>query len=125
MSDEVIGTAHAGAQVKVISRDAGWVQFVDPASGRGGWIYSGLLAPFTPESAASVEMPPAKSFIQASSPKQRGHTQAKAKYVQLPSDEEFTPRRRFGGGILGKRRMMRDAQLAPWDQDLPRRYRNR
>ena len=125
MSDEVIGTAHAGAQVKVISRDAGWVQFVDPASGRGGWIYSGLLAPFTPESAASVEMPSAKPYIQVSSPNQRGKNQAKSKNVQLPLDEEFTPRRRLGGGILGKRRMMRDAQLAPWDEDLPRRYRRR
>ena len=124
-SDEVIGTAHAGAQVNVISRDAAWVQFVDPGSGRGGWIYSGLLGPLTTDSAASIEIPAARPYIQASSPKQRGKTHAKSKNVQLPSDEEFTPRRRFGGGIWSKRRMMRDAQLAPWDEDLPRRYRSR
>jgi hypothetical protein len=44
----VIGTAYAGAQVQVASRDSGWTQIVDPSSGHRGWIDSTILAPLTP-----------------------------------------------------------------------------
>jgi len=37
---EIIGIAHAGAEVQVASRDAGWVQIIDPWSWRTGWIFS-------------------------------------------------------------------------------------
>jgi hypothetical protein len=47
-SADVIGTAYAGAQVQVASRDSGWTQFVDPSSGHRGWIDSTVLAPLTP-----------------------------------------------------------------------------
>src|SRR6187551_3626591 len=41
---EVIGTAHAGAKLRVKSSKAGWVQFVDPAAKKSGWISSAYLA---------------------------------------------------------------------------------
>jgi len=42
-SAEVIGTAHAGAELHVTARNAGWVQFTDPVSGNTGWISSAVL----------------------------------------------------------------------------------
>ena len=44
-SAEIIGIAHAGAEVQVASRDSGWVQIIDPWSWRMGWIYSKFFAP--------------------------------------------------------------------------------
>jgi uncharacterized protein YgiM (DUF1202 family) len=44
-SAEIIGIAHAGAEVQAASRESGWVQIIDPWSSRTGWIYSKLLAP--------------------------------------------------------------------------------
>jgi uncharacterized protein YgiM (DUF1202 family) len=44
-SAEIIGIAHAGAEVQAASRDSGWVQIIDPWSSRTGWIYSKFLAP--------------------------------------------------------------------------------
>ena len=40
-SAKKIGTATAGAELKVRAREKDWVQFVDPSSGNTGWI-SGL-----------------------------------------------------------------------------------
>jgi len=37
-SADVIGRAHAGARARVASRDSGWSQIVDPASGNTGWV---------------------------------------------------------------------------------------
>lgn len=42
---DIIGRAYAGARARVASRDAGWAQIVDPASGNTGWVDSGLLVP--------------------------------------------------------------------------------
>ena len=39
-----IGTASAGAELHVKTREKDWVQFVDPSSGNTGWIRSSLLA---------------------------------------------------------------------------------
>lgn len=50
-SAEIIGIAHAGAEVQVASRDSGWVQIIDPWSWRTGWIYSTFLAPLAMPSA--------------------------------------------------------------------------
>jgi SH3 domain-containing protein len=50
-SAEIIGIAYAGAEVQVASRDFGWVQIIDPWSGRTGWIYSKFLAPLAIPSA--------------------------------------------------------------------------
>jgi len=50
-SAEIIGIAHAGAEVQVALRDSGWVQIIDPWSWRTGWIYSKFLAPLAIPSA--------------------------------------------------------------------------
>jgi uncharacterized protein YgiM (DUF1202 family) len=42
-SSDIIGTAQTGAEVQVLTRESGWVQFVDPVSGKTGWIYSKFL----------------------------------------------------------------------------------
>jgi hypothetical protein len=47
-SADIIGTVYAGAEVRVASRNSGWVQIVDPSSGRAGWIDSTVLSPLTP-----------------------------------------------------------------------------
>jgi len=47
-SADIIGTVYAGAEVRVASRNSGWVQIVDPSSGRAGWIDSTALSPLTP-----------------------------------------------------------------------------
>jgi hypothetical protein len=39
-ADTLLGTAQVGAEAEVSSRDAQWVQIVDPASGKMGWIHS-------------------------------------------------------------------------------------
>jgi hypothetical protein len=47
-SADIIGTVYAGAEVRVASRNFGWVQIVDPSSGRAGWIDATVLSPLTP-----------------------------------------------------------------------------
>jgi uncharacterized protein YraI len=42
-SSDIIGTAQTGAEVQVLMRESGWVQFMDPVSGKSGWIYSKFL----------------------------------------------------------------------------------
>jgi hypothetical protein len=55
-SADIIGTAYAGAEVRVASRNSGWVQIVDPSSGRAGWIDSTVLSPpLPPVDTASTE----------------------------------------------------------------------
>jgi len=44
-SAQLIGGAHAGATLRVKSREAGWVQFVDPVANETGWISMAYLAP--------------------------------------------------------------------------------
>ena len=43
-SASVLGVVAKGAKLLVLDRKRGWVQVTDPASGKQGWIYSGLLA---------------------------------------------------------------------------------
>jgi uncharacterized protein YgiM (DUF1202 family) len=42
-SATVLGVVAKGADLPVLDRKRGWVQVTDPASGKQGWIYSGLL----------------------------------------------------------------------------------
>jgi SH3-like domain-containing protein len=52
----IIGRAYAGARARVASRDSGWLQIVDSASGNTGWVNSSVLAPSpTTETAATEE----------------------------------------------------------------------
>jgi uncharacterized protein YgiM (DUF1202 family) len=59
-SHDIIGTVQAGAEVQVLTRESGWVQFIDPVSGGTGWIYSKFLVSdtVTPDT-ESAEGPPA------------------------------------------------------------------
>ena len=43
-SAPVIGVIAKGTKLSVLDRKRGWVQVADPATGKKGWIYSGLLA---------------------------------------------------------------------------------
>jgi Bacterial SH3 domain len=56
-SADIIGRAYAGARARVASRDAGWAQIVDPASGNTGWVDSRLLVPSPTTETAATEDP--------------------------------------------------------------------
>jgi len=43
-SSPVIGVIAKGAKLAALDRQRGWVEVTDPATGKKGWIYSGLLA---------------------------------------------------------------------------------
>jgi hypothetical protein len=43
-SSPVLGVIAKGVELQVLDRKGGWVKVTDPASGKKGWIYSGLLA---------------------------------------------------------------------------------
>jgi Bacterial SH3 domain len=43
-SAPVLGVIAKGTKLSVLDRKRGWVQVTDPATGKKGWIYSGLLA---------------------------------------------------------------------------------
>jgi uncharacterized protein YraI len=123
---EVIGTAHAGAKLRVKSSETGWVQFVDPAAKKSGWISLAYLAPaereneFESTASAPAEQP---QSTPSARPKQPAKT-AKLKppkpvpkvrqlppptYTELPADQEFVPRRRGGlFGLFWKRRLTAD-----------------
>jgi uncharacterized protein YraI len=137
-SAPVIGTAYAGAQVKVASRRSGWVQIVDPDSRRSGWIYSGFLAPMTANSDTGSAQQLAKdaspmqavkqktAVAQHSFPVSKRHSRGRLpqEFVGLPSGEEFVaPRRRGRFGLLAKRRMSREAALPSWESRSSR-YRS-
>jgi uncharacterized protein YraI len=53
-SAPVIGLAHAGAEAEVAARDSEWVQIMDPASSKTGWIHSKFLVPATVETPATT-----------------------------------------------------------------------
>ena len=127
---EVIGTAHAGAKLRVKSSEAGWVQFVDPAAKKSGWISLAYLAPAEREnkfeSTASVQAVQPQSTPSAR-PKQPAKS-AKLKppkpapkvrqlpptYTELPTDREFMPPRRGGlFGLFWKRHLTADQFPSP------------
>ena len=43
-SSPVLGVIAKGVELQALDRKRGWVKVTDPASGKEGWIYSGLLA---------------------------------------------------------------------------------
>jgi SH3-like domain-containing protein len=43
-SSAVLGVIGEGIELQVLERSRGWVKVTDPASGKEGWIYGGLLA---------------------------------------------------------------------------------
>jgi Bacterial SH3 domain len=43
-SSPVLGVVGEGIELQILERKRGWVKVTDPASGKEGWIYGGLLA---------------------------------------------------------------------------------
>jgi hypothetical protein len=136
---KVVGTAHAGAKLRVKSSETGWVEFVDPAAKKSGWISLAYLAPaerenqFESTASAPAEQP---QFVPSARPKQpqsAPFARPKTKtaglkppkpapkvrkppppYAELPADQEFVPPRRRGlFGLFWKRRFSADQFSSP------------
>jgi uncharacterized protein YgiM (DUF1202 family) len=43
VSHSIVGTLQPGAEIQVLTRESGWVQFIERASGETGWVYSKFL----------------------------------------------------------------------------------
>jgi hypothetical protein len=43
----IIGIAHPGAEAQIIARESEWVQIIDPASKKTGWVHFKFLEPQT------------------------------------------------------------------------------
>ena len=119
-SAKKIGTATAGAELKVRTRQKDWVQFVDPSSGNTGWIQASLVAPALHSEEAlpspqptDVPAKPAKPKLAEKKPAAPvKRKQRPAAYAGLPSDEEFLPPKKRGGP-LSRRRMLREGLMSP------------
>jgi hypothetical protein len=130
-SAQVIGTAHAGAELQVQSRDAEWVQFVDPATKHAGWISLAFLGPADDSVAVPATVPEAltkpsrpANLLGSAKPRnaqRKPQTTAQHKpvrpprgYAELSRDQEFGPPRqsRFFGLFL-RRRLSAD-ELSPY-----------
>jgi SH3 domain-containing protein len=121
VSARKIGTATAGAELKVKAREKDWVQFVDPSSGNSGWIQASLVEPASHrEEALPLPSPTEASPVNPAKPKlarKKPSGPAKvarrpATYAGLPPDEEFVPRKRRGGP-LSRRRVLREGLMSP------------
>jgi SH3 domain-containing protein len=112
-SAQLIGKAHAGATLRVKSREAGWVQFVDPVANETGWISMAYLGPTdSMENTRSVVSNRAKQAPRAAKLKKAKPIPKVAKlktpkpvltmrrlppaYAEFPPDQEFGRPRRFG-----------------------------
>ena len=91
-SAEVIGHAHTGAKLRVKSREPGWVQFVDPAANKTGWISLAHLAPT--EARANAPLPPQTKpkVTNLEPPKSTPIKQSPPKYVEVPAAEPKPPK---------------------------------
>jgi Bacterial SH3 domain len=121
-SAQVIGTAHPGAKLQVHSRDAEWVQFVDPATKYTGWLSLAVLDPADDGVEVPVTVPktlkkpsrpakPAKTrnAQQKSQKAQHKRIRPPSGYAELPRDQEFgPPRRRERFGFVLRRRFSGD-----------------
>ena len=110
-SAQLIGRAHAGATLRVKSRDSGWVQFVDPIANETGWISMAYLGPT--DAMENTPQPPKNEKLKTPKPTPKKMAKLKTPnprhmhptYAQLPADREFVPRRRRGlfGLFLSRR----------------------
>ena len=120
-SSKKIGTARAGAELRVRARKGEWVQFVDPSAGNTGWIQSSLLAEASVGEAVAPDQrakaPPvkaAKSTLANQKPSAPAQLSPRPRaYADLPTDEEFLPPRKRGAGLLNRRRMLREGLMSP------------
>src|SRR5215471_21527789 len=100
-SAQLIGRAHAGATLRVKSREAGWVQFVDPVANETGWISMAYLGPA--DAVGNTPQPPTHKVAKFKAPKHSKFASVMRHrhptYARLPADREFVPPRR--GGFFG------------------------
>jgi Bacterial SH3 domain len=133
-SAELIGRAHAGATLRVKSREAGWVQFVDPVANETGWISMAYLGPAdavgnTPSVVATrSQQPPKAAKLKTAKPIRKTAKLTIPKpmhskpppamrhlppmYAGFPADHEFVPSRRFG--LFLRRRWAEDFTPPPY-----------
>ena len=106
-SAQLIGRAHAGATLRVKSREAGWVQFVDPVANETGWISMAYLGPA--DAVGNTPQPPTHKVAKFKAPKHSKFASVMRHrhptYARLPADREFVPPRRRGlfGLFLSRR----------------------
>jgi hypothetical protein len=121
-SAQLIGRAHVGATVRVKSREAGWVEFVDPVANEIGWISMAYLEPInavgnTPQPPKSTKLRsprpmPKVARLKSPKPEQKAAPVMRQKsptYAQFPADREFVPAPRSGlFGLFWRRRFSGD-----------------
>ena len=115
-SAQLIGRAHAGATLRVKSREAGWVQFVDPVANETGWISMAYLGPTdSVENTRSVVSTQSKRPLRAAKLKKAKpipkvaklkapkpmqaksvRTMRRPAYAEFPRNQQFVQSRRFG-----------------------------
>src|SRR5262249_45194000 len=105
-SAQLIGRAHAGATLRIKSRESGWGQFVDPGANETGWISIAYLGPTgnTPQQPKSAKVKtPKPKVAKLKAPKHSKFASvvrhSHPTYARLPADREFVPPRR--GGFFG------------------------
>jgi len=118
-SAQLIGRAHVGATLRVKSREAGWVEFVDPVANETGWISMANLEPIdmvgnTPQPSKSTKLRwprPMPKVARLKTPKPAHKPapvmrQIPPTYAQVPTDREFVPAPRSGlFGLFWRRRL--------------------
>jgi hypothetical protein len=120
-SSQLIGRAHRGATLRAKSREAGWVQFVDPIANETGWISMAYLQPSDavgdasePPKSEKVKTPktmPQMAKLKPPKPPKPGFVMRPThpSYSELPADREFVPPRRSGlFGLFWRRRFSAD-----------------
>lgn len=80
---DIIGEAQPGGRVQVAEREAEWVRFVDPASGRSGWIDADALEPRQEGDIASVGESPANRKAVTTD-----EAQSESNYNQVQQEDE-------------------------------------
>jgi hypothetical protein len=133
-SAQVIGKAHEGATLRVRSREADWVQFVDPVANETGWISMAYLRPTDavgdtrsvvptrskqpPRAAKHKTARPIPKVAKLKIPKPMQSKPIPATrhlpptYAEFPTDQEFVPSRRFG--LYLRRRWADDFMPPPY-----------
>ena len=87
---EVIGTAHAGAKLRVKSSEAGWVQFIDPAAQKSGWISLAYLAPAAREQESTTSAPAEQpSLLRLPGPSSRQRPLSSSRRSQLRKSDSY------------------------------------
>jgi hypothetical protein len=133
-SAQIIGKAHKGATLRVKSREAGWVEFVDPVANERGWISMAYLGPADavgntpfvlptrskqpPRAAKHKTLRPIPKVAKLKIPKPMQSKPIPAMrhlppmYSEFPPYPEFVPSRRFG--LYLRRRWADDFMPPPY-----------